>query len=377
MILSGRVRVNGTVPATMPVLVDPDSDVITLDDKPLNEEKGGGKEGEAPTASAELHEQQKVYFLLNKPKGILVTSRDPGGRKTVGDLLSGVRERVFPVGRLEMDARGALILTNDGELANRLTHPRYGIEKTYVVEVDGSIGHQDLERIKRGVWLGPGRLAAPGAAPGGQKTEAFRLKLLGRERGRTVLELRLSEAKNSDIRRVMARFGHHVRDLCRVAIAGKITLKGLDSGEFRPLMEKEVEWLFHASSPEFHAREQAATQAWYEKKEMEKERRRLDREGPAPAEGARSAGRDRPALRGNAKANRPTPEGRLEKLPRARPERKGKKPFVPPTGRNAGKPLGGNYLGRKRLAGTLENSPDDPASPEISHPFGDAALSDE
>ena len=117
-----------------------------------------------------MTEQDKVYFLLNKPKGILVTNYDPSDRKTVGELMTGVAERVFPVGRLDMDSRGALIMTNDGELANRLTHPRFGVEKTYIVEVDGRIGHEDLEKIKRGIWLGPDRPRGEteGAAAGGE-----------------------------------------------------------------------------------------------------------------------------------------------------------------------------------------------------------------
>jgi len=358
MILSGRVRVNGTVPEKMPVLVDPTEDVVTLDDEPVR-----GAEETAETAARELSEQKKVYFLLNKPKGILVTARDPGGRKTVGELMAGVKERVFPVGRLDMDARGALLMTNDGELANRLTHPRYGVEKTYVVEVDGRVGHEDLERIKRGVWLGPRRAGPPahdgGRAPAAHKTESFRLKLIGRERGRTLLELHLSESKNSDIRRVMARFGHQVRDLSRVAIAEKITLKGLDSGEYRPLSPKEVEWLFHASSPDFHAKEQAATQAWYEQKEMEKERKRLTREAA-----------EAPAKRVAA----PVPskiEPPKSKTPRPRPQHKGKKPFIPPTGRNAGKPIGGNKIGRQQLL--QEEMLRDEESSSFEHPLGKEA----
>ena len=153
-----------------------------------------------------LKEQERVYLLLNKPKGILVTNSDPSNRKTVGELMAGVKERVFPVGRLDMDSRGALIMTNDGELANRLTHPRFGIEKTYIIEVDGRMGHAEVEKLKRGMWLGPERPGGQGAT----KTDRFHVKLIGRERGRTIMEVRLSEAKNREIRRVMARIGHNV-----------------------------------------------------------------------------------------------------------------------------------------------------------------------
>ena len=135
----------------MPVMIEPGKDVITVDEEKIAIDTGVG-----------LKEQNKVYFLLNKPKGILVTTYDPSERKTVGKLMTGVKERVFPVGRLDMDARGALIMTNNGELANRLTHPPYGVEKTYIVEVDGRIGPSDLDKIKRGIWLGPDR---PGCRP--------------------------------------------------------------------------------------------------------------------------------------------------------------------------------------------------------------------
>ena len=249
--------------------------------------------------------------------------------------MTGITQRVFPVGRLDMDARGALIMTNDGELANRLTHPRYGIEKTYIVEVDGRLGHAAIEKLKRGMWLGPERPGRHGAS----KTERFHIKLIGRERGRTIIEVRLSEAKNREIRRVMARIGHTVRDLNRVAIAGKITIKGLDIGTYRPLTASEIKWLYHASSPEFHAAKKSSTQAWYEAKEMEKERKRLAREAAGIPHG--NAG-----LTGATATVAPAaPPSEF----RRRPRRKGQKPFIPPSGRNAGKPLGGNLPGRRRL----------------------------
>ena len=379
MIAGGRVRVNGEVLTKMPVLIEPGKDVITVDEEEIAlREHTGNSEGA-------LKEQAKVYFLLNKPKGILVTNYDPSERKTVGELMAGVKERVFPVGRLEMDSRGALIMTNDGELANRLTHPRYGVEKTYIVEVDGRIGHDDLEKIKRGIWLGPDRPAGTGGGRGAVKTERFKIKLVGRERGRTILELNVAEGKNREIRRVMARIGHVVRDLNRVAIAEKLTTKGLDPGEYRPLTEKEVKWLYHASSKEYHGEEQAKTQAWYEAKEMEKERKRLEREA--------AAAKLKPVV---PKSKISAEEKRFKKF-QERPVRKGKKPFVPPTGRNAGIPLGGNFIGKQRL----QKDAYKPASPETeheiehdeqhhgvpkrqptpgpkhSHPLGDAAQSDE
>jgi pseudouridine synthase len=356
MIQAGRVRINGEVRTQMPVMIEPGKDIVTVDD--VEVAGGVGDAGDA------VKEQDKVYFLLNKPKGILVTNYDPSERKTVGELMTGIQQRVFPVGRLDMDSRGALIMTNDGELANRLTHPRFGIEKTYIVEVDGRVGHDDLEKIKRGMWLGPER---PSVGKGAVRTERFKVKLVGRERGRTILELKISEGKNREIRRVMARLGHTVRDLNRVAIAEKVTTRNLEVGKFRPLTPQEVKWLYKASSPEFHTQQRSATQAWYEAKEMEKERKRLEKEAAEPKKPgprAKSAGSHTP---------------RPEKEFRPRPERKGKKPFVPPTGRNAGKPLGGNFIGRQRLERESHSTPGapPPRTPPASHPLGDAARSDE
>jgi len=383
MIAAGRVRVNGEVKTKMPVMVEVGKDIITVDEEEITPESAerSGAEG--------LQEQKKVYFLLNKPKGILVTTSDPSGRKTVGELMAGVKERVFPVGRLDMDSRGALIMTNGGELANRLTHPKFGIEKTYIVEVDGRLGHGEIEKIKRGMWLGPvqrGGLPAPGARrPGGMgavKTDRFHVRLVGRERGRTIMEIKLSEAKNREIRRVMARIGHNVRDLNRVAIAGKVTIKNLEVGKFRPLSEAEVKWLLKASSPEFHQSEKAATQAWYEAKEMEKERKRLAREaeeGPKEVEDQHVSAEDEAD-------ERPAGGRREREERRARPERKGRKPFVPPSGRNAGKMLGGDFRGRKRVeqqafaeeGGDEESPPKMEGSNDLpSHPLGGAAGADE
>lgn len=344
MIAAGRVRINGEVRTQMPVMIDPRKDIITVDEEEIGIDTSPG-----------LKEQQKVYFLLNKPKGVLVTNYDPSDRKTVGELMKGVAERVFPVGRLDMDSRGALIMTNDGELANRLTHPRYGVEKTYIVEVDGRVSHDDLEKIKRGIWLGPEHKGGQGAV----KTERFKVKLVGRERGRTIIEITIAEGKNREIRRVMARIGHTVRDLNRVAIGGKITLGNLKVGDFRPLDQREVEWLFRVSSPEHHTEKRAATQAWYEAKEMEKERKRLAREAAEPSEPRRSVDAPKP------------------REFRPRPERKGKKPFVPPTGRNAGKPLGGNMIGRRRMQDQHPQGGPDVVRTDFQHPLGDAAQSDE
>jgi pseudouridine synthase len=364
MIAGGRVSVNGKVRSQLPVMIDPKKDKVTVDEEIVEF----------------LKPQKLVYFLLNKPKGVLVTNYDPDDRRTAVELMRGVEERVFPVGRLDMDSRGALIMTNDGELANRLTHPRYGVEKTYIVEVDGKIGPGEIERVKRGMWLGPERGTREAV-----RTDRFAVKIVGRERGRTVMEVTIAEGKNREIRRVMARIGHVVRDLNRVAIGTKVTIKGVDPGKYRALTESEVAWLMKVSSAEYHERERNATQRWFEQKEADKERKRLAKEAsqaiaqekkqkpasqgigrpitrPARAPIDSSARRDdRSAERTERAPFRPATERT------GRPfERKGRKPFVPPTGRNAGKILGGDARNRK----ALERDRGDAPPTSGSHPMG-------
>ena len=301
LITQGQVRVNGEIKTTLPILIDPDSDQITVGEQLLEP----------------IKQETHAYYLLHKPKGVLVTNHDPADRKTVGELMTGITERVFPVGRLDMDARGLLMMTNDGELAHRLTHPRYGVEKTYVVRVDGRMGADAIERLRKGVWLGPEQGAGPGV-----KSEGFRLRLLARDRHDTVLEVRLVERKNREIRRVLARTGHKVRDLFRVAMAEKITLKGLEPGQFRRLTEQEVAWLRKATSADFHEQKRAATQAWFENKEMAKERRRIAAEA-----GQRRTAPGRPAVsRAPTGLNRPLDGAGRRPTPSPRPPARS---FVP------------------------------------------------
>src|SRR5271170_22093 len=177
LITQGQVRVNGEVRTALPVLIDPDKDQVTVGDQVLE-----------PIAL-----EKPVYYLLHKPKGVLVTKHDPSRRRTGHDLIGGVTQRIFPVGRLEMDARGLVLMTNDGELANRLAHPRYGVEKTYVVTVEGNLSPGALERIKKGIWLGPTHKG--GRA---EKTHGLKARVVARERGNTILEIKINEGKNRE-----------------------------------------------------------------------------------------------------------------------------------------------------------------------------------
>ena len=261
LITQGQVRINGLVRDQLPVFIDPGQDEVTV-----------GAERIKPLAP-----EKPVYYLLHKPKGVLVTNEDPSGRKIVRELIQGVRERLFPVGRLDMDSRGLLIMTNDGELAHQLAHPRYGVEKTYRVLVDGKMSAGAVEGLKRGMWLAR-RAGGPGAAV---RTEGLKVRVIARDRHRTLLEVKLAEGRNRQVRRALARIGFQVRDLFRVAIAERITVKGLEPGAYRPLSTVELQWLRTVTSRDYHERQKLATQRWYERKEMEKERRRLKHVGRA------------------------------------------------------------------------------------------------
>jgi 23S rRNA pseudouridine2605 synthase len=209
MILDGHVRVNGQLVESLPVLVE-ETDRVEVDGRPI-------------------HREKKVYFLLHKPRGVVVTNSDPAGRTRAVDLVN-VPQRVFPVGRLETDSSGLLVMTNDGELANRLTHPRYEVPKTYEVEADGYMTGEDIQKLLSGVYLAEGR------------TRVDRLRVAGRSRTQTWLEITLPESRNRQIRRMLARLGHKVRRLSRISM-GKLTLRGLGVGRFRPLTQPEINYL--------------------------------------------------------------------------------------------------------------------------------------
>ena len=208
MILDGKVKVNGKVVLNLPVMVEPKHDVIIVSGKKLRPEK-------------------KVYYLLNKPKKAVCTNSDPEGRRRAIDLLTGVRERVYPVGRLDTDSNGLLILTNDGELANQLTHPSYGIVKTYIAEVQGYVTGEKTAQLAKGIFLPTGKAQIEG------------VKILERNKRRSLLEIQLREGRNRQIRIMLLKIGHSVKHLTRVKI-GNLTLRGLGPGKFRELTKAEV-----------------------------------------------------------------------------------------------------------------------------------------
>ena len=173
----------------------------------------------------EVTRQRLRYVLLHKPAGVVTTARDPQGRPTVVELVRD-EPRVVPVGRLDVDTTGALLLTNDGQLAHRLAHPRYGVEKTYVADVEGDPGEDALARLRDGLELDDGR------------TAPARARSLGRGR----VELVLHEGRKHQVKRMLAAVGHPVTRLHRSAYAG-LTLEGLEPAEWRELEPSEVERL--------------------------------------------------------------------------------------------------------------------------------------
>jgi pseudouridine synthase len=210
LILEGAVRVNRKVVDRLPAFVDAEKDVITVDGR-------------------RIAAVRKVYFLLNKPKRVICTNTDPQGRKKAIDLVPAA-ERIFCIGRLDVDTSGLIILTNDSELANRLTHPRYGLPKTYVVRVKGQIGGDTAEKLKAGVWLAEGR------------TGRASVKILKRGHEESLMEITVRQGLSQDIRRTLARVGLRVKSLKRTQI-GKLTALGLGVGQFRRLSEAEVRHL--------------------------------------------------------------------------------------------------------------------------------------
>jgi 23S rRNA pseudouridine2605 synthase len=219
LVLAGRVAVNGAVTREPGTLADPDADRITVDGRALPAPEG------------------KQYLLLHKPGGVVTTVRDPQGRAVVTDLLpAGVRERVYPVGRLDADVEGLLLLTNDGPLTHRLLHPRYALPRVYEAEVAGRVSRDDLPRWRRGVMLDDGP-AAPLAAD-----------VLRTGHDTSLLRLTFTEGRKHEVKRYCEALGHRVRRLRRVAF-GPLTLGTLPLGACRPLTSRELTALRSAAGP--------------------------------------------------------------------------------------------------------------------------------
>jgi pseudouridine synthase len=207
LILDGRVAVNGAVTRELATLADPERDLVTLDGRPL------------PRA------ESRHYLVLHKPAGYVTTVSDPRGRPVVSDLVRDVDARLYPVGRLDWDVEGALLMTNDGELTHRLLHPRYAVPRVYEAEVDGRVGA--LDRWRRGITLedGPAR--------------PLEVEVLQGGRDATLLRLTFTEGRKHEVKRYCEALGHRVRRLRRVAF-GPVQLGDLPRGRWRRLTPREV-----------------------------------------------------------------------------------------------------------------------------------------
>ncbi|MGI6188516.1 MAG: rRNA pseudouridine synthase [Clostridiales bacterium] len=210
IIKQGRVRVNGETVIEPGMIVDPEKDSVIVDGKPI------------------FPETRQIYILLNKPRGYIVTAKDTHGRPTVLSLIGRQPVRVYPVGRLDMNSEGLLILTNDGELALRLTHPRYGIEKEYYVVVSAHPSGKQVQMLTNGVDIGD------------SVATAHRVVVLWQNENGTAFKVTLKEGKKRQIRRMFQVIGCPVRILRRIRIAN-LTLGSLKPGEWRYLSNKEID----------------------------------------------------------------------------------------------------------------------------------------
>jgi 23S rRNA pseudouridine2605 synthase len=216
LMLEGLVEVDGEVVTRLGTKVDPRTAVVRVEGKRL------------PPIS------DKVYLVLNKPRGVVSTMSDPEGRRTLGDLVADRPERLFHVGRLDTDTEGLILLTNDGDFAQRVAHPSYELLKTYVAEVDGVMEKATVRRLRAGVTLEDGPVEVHGC------------RVVSSTGDRSIVELSIHEGRNRIVRRLLDEVGHPVRRLTRTAI-GPVVLRGLRSGAMRELTRDELGTLLDAA----------------------------------------------------------------------------------------------------------------------------------
>ncbi|NBD22627.1 pseudouridine synthase [Paenibacillus glycinis] len=213
LILSGKVQVNEETVTTLGVKADPAVDVITVNGRRIRSES-------------------KLYLMLHKPKGVITSASDPQGRKIVSDYLPGIKERVYPVGRLDYDTEGLLLLTNDGEFANLLTHPSHHVPKTYWATVKGVPHGSALERLQQGILLEDG-MTAPAEVE---------YHDVDTEKNQATITITIYEGRNRQVRRMFDAINHPVILLRRIRF-GELGLHGLARGKFRHLTPKEIQEL--------------------------------------------------------------------------------------------------------------------------------------
>ena len=213
LIRQGRVSIDGKIVTEMGIQVDVERQAVAFDGKPVS------------------NRQKKIYILLNKPKGYVTTLSDPQGRPIVTSLLKGINTRLYPVGRLDLDTEGALLLTNDGELAQKIQHPSHEVNKTYVARVRGRPGREKLLQLEKGIEIE------------GRRTWPARVHILACGIHDTKIQITIHEGKKRQVRRMFAAVGHRVLDLKRTAYGG-LELGDLPLGKYRFLDDKEISRIF-------------------------------------------------------------------------------------------------------------------------------------
>ena len=211
LIKAGKIMVDGAAVTELGIKIDPTRHKIRYAGQPVKTEK-------------------KYYFIINKPRGYICANADRAGRRLVIDLFRNVPARLYTVGRLDADSEGLVIVTNDGALCNLLTHPRYGVTKTYQVVVRGYLENIALDKLRKGVWLAEG------------KTRPVEVRLIKHSRDISILELTLREGKKHEVKRILARLGYKVKLLRRIRI-GRLHLGGLKSGQYQPISGEMIQKL--------------------------------------------------------------------------------------------------------------------------------------
>lgn len=212
LILEGKVQVNNKLVTELGTIIDPKKDIVKVEDKKIK------------------LESNDVYIMLNKPIGFVTTSKDEKDRMTVLDLIDGVKERIYPVGRLDADTTGLLLLTNDGDMAYKLTHPSNEIKKQYIAIVEGVPNKIELEKFRGGLFID------------GKKTSRASIKILKNFGTDSILDIQIHEGRNRQVKKMCQAINHPVKKLKRIAI-GEIQLGGLDIGNWRYLDDEEIEYL--------------------------------------------------------------------------------------------------------------------------------------
>jgi len=211
LILNGSVKVNDVVVTTLGVKVDTENDVVTINNERI------------------YKSENNIYIKLYKPEGYVTTVKDQFGRKCVIDLID-VKERIYPIGRLDYDTSGLLLLTNDGDLANKLMHPKYHIYKTYIADVEGNINQNSIDKLASGVIIDE------------YKTAPAKVKIINGSKTSSKVQISIHEGKNRQVRKMFDAVGHTVLKLKRISF-GKIELSSLNSGQWSYLTNEEINFL--------------------------------------------------------------------------------------------------------------------------------------